>query len=196
MNKYLLFNDVKFYMNHEYHINPMNIIFEANECLKIWHDRSIKPFSFKIKRKYDIQKNKIVLGCWECISHRQDNYGYPGFHFKNKMIKMHRFMYCLFNEIKNIDEIKGKIIRHDCDNRICSNPNHLKIGTHKQNMKDMVDRNRSLQGEKNYFSKLTEIDILYIRESEMELSYLSNMYGVNKNTIRRIKKRQLWKHIE
>jgi hypothetical protein len=189
----IVFNNVKFYASHEVHQNSISI-FKNDEYFKIWHDKSKKKITFKIKREFDFNSG-VKIGCWECISHRQDTYGYPSFELNKKMILMHRFMYCVFNKI-NINDIKGKIIRHRCDNRLCSNPNHLEKGSHKDNIKDIVDRDRSCKGEKNHFSKLTEIDILYIRSSDMDLGYLSEMYRVAKNTIRRIKKRQLWKHVE
>lgn len=192
--KNILFNNIKFYCSNEVHLNPSNI-FNNDNFFKIWHYNSKKKMVFKIKKEFDLELG-IKIGCWECISHRKDAYGYSGFKLKGKMIKTHRFMYCVFNFIDNIDGIKGKIIRHKCDNRLCSNPNHLEIGNHEDNMKDMIDRNRSNKGEKNYFSKLTENDILYIRNSSIGLSYLSEMYGVTKNTIRRIKKRQIWEHVE
>lgn len=36
----------------------------------------------------------------------------------------------------------GLVVRHTCDNRLCSNPSHLLVGTLSQNMQDMVDRKR------------------------------------------------------
>jgi hypothetical protein len=187
----IIFNNIRFFATHEVHKNPM---FYNDRYFKIWYDKSKKKITFEIKYDFDINLG-LKMGCWECISNRLDNYGYPGFKLDGRMIKIHRFMYCVFNNIQDIDEINKKIIRHKCDNRLCSNPNHLEIGTHKQNMEDMRNSG-SLKGEKNPCSKLTELDILYIRNSEMGLSYLSEMYGVNRNTIRRIKKRQLWGHVE
>lgn len=35
---------------------------------------------------------------------------------------------------------EGMVIRHRCDNKICTNPEHLEIGTHADNMKDVADR--------------------------------------------------------
>ena len=37
---------------------------------------------------------------------------------------------------------KGKLVRHTCDNTLCMNPDHLEVGTQKQNMQDCVDRGR------------------------------------------------------
>jgi len=72
--------------------------------------------------------------------------GYGQFHLNNKKIKIHirahRFSYILF---------KGKIphnkcVCHSCDNPSCVNPDHLWIGTHKENAVDRVRKGRSGDG--------------------------------------------------
>lgn len=59
------------------------------------------------------------------------------------------------------------IIRHKCDNPSCINPNHLLIGTHKDNSNDKIERGRynakGLKGIKNPRCKLKEKDIFAIR---------------------------------
>ena len=92
---------------------------------------------------------------------------------------------------------KGMCIRHTCDNPPCININHLKIGTHKDNMRDMVARGRQRKGIDAGGSKLTEQQVLEIRalqgvKSGVELGL---EYGVNKNNIYYIWKRKIWKHI-
>lgn len=52
--------------------------------------------------------------------------------------KAYRVSYQLFKgEIP-----KGMSVLHECDNPSCVNPNHLKLGTQKENMQDASKRNR------------------------------------------------------
>jgi len=44
---------------------------------------------------------------------------------------------------------EGKHVLHTCDNRPCTNGRHLYTGTHAQNMRDAVDRNRMPRGDAN-----------------------------------------------
>jgi hypothetical protein len=37
---------------------------------------------------------------------------------------------------------EGLVVRHKCDNSLCCRPEHLVVGTRKQNMRDMVERDR------------------------------------------------------
>lgn len=41
---------------------------------------------------------------------------------------------------------KGLVVRHACDNPICCNPNHLDLGTQKDNMDDALIRGRLDRG--------------------------------------------------
>jgi hypothetical protein len=50
----------------------------------------------------------------------------------------HRWAYTHF--IGNIP--KGMVVMHTCDNRICCNPHHLKLGTQQDNLKDMNVKQR------------------------------------------------------
>jgi hypothetical protein len=50
------------------------------------------------------------------------------------------------------------VVRHRCDNPICVNPDHLEIGTAKDNAQDRIQRGRSNNGARNGMSKFTLAD--------------------------------------
>ena len=39
-------------------------------------------------------------------------------------------------------DISGHFVLHSCDNRLCCNPDHLRTGTHQDNMDDRNSRGR------------------------------------------------------
>lgn len=58
---------------------------------------------------------------------------------------VHRFAFEHFSGMS----AKGKVVHHTCDVRNCVNPDHLLLGTARDNSADMVARNRSARGLKN-----------------------------------------------
>ena len=103
----------------------------------------------RIAGKIRITKN----GCWEWIGNPREN-GYCRTTYKRKNWYVHRLAYTAF-----VGEIpKGMDICHKCDNRKCCNPNHLFVGTRKDNMEDCKDKGRTAKGFKLPQTKLTEED--------------------------------------
>lgn len=133
--------------------------------------------------KYVINEN----GCHICISHSTNTGGYIKIMRNKKLIYIHRMIY----EEKFGDLQKGIIVRHKCDNRNCINLDHLEHGTHQDNMNDMVQRGRSLKGEKNRNSKLKDNDILDIKnllkEGKLTQSEIASFYGIYQSSISNIK---------
>lgn len=98
------------------------------------NDSDTKRFWLKVDKKD--QNN-----CWNWTACR-DNHGYGNFRIGGRSgaaEKAHRVAAAL--SFEDFDAKSHYL--HSCDNRSCCNPLHLRKGTHKENMKDMVDRNRN-----------------------------------------------------
>jgi len=126
--------------------------------------------------KYDIDDN----GCHIIVS--GTNKQKSGYHQFNSGVYVHREVY-FFNKG---DIPKGKIILHTCDNSDCINPNHLIIGTHKDNTQDMIEKGRNYNA--GYQPKLTEKQIKEIYLSDKSSYDLAEIYSVSDTHIRRIKR--------
>ena len=90
---------------------------------------------------------------------------------------------------------------HKCDNPPCINPKHLRAGTQQENVKDRDNKKRGRWnvGEKHHKSKLTEKQVLKIRELHKNKKgghrVLAKKFGVGRKAIFNIVKRIHWKHI-
>ena len=93
----------------------------------------------------------------------------------------------------------NKCVLHRCDNRLCVNPKHLFLGTHEENMKDMVAKWRSIFGVKHPRAKLNEKKVVRIRRlyatGKFSQDHLAQRYGVTQPNIGFIVRRVVWKHV-
>ena len=139
-------------------------------------------------------------GCWVWMTHLSKE-GYGRFSFNGRREKAHRASLELLRGI----DVSGKVVCHKCDVRCCVNPDHLFVGSQAENMKDMRDKGRmkfppKLQGEDHYEKKLTNEDVLEIRDlcatnQKTNKTSLALLYGVSRGMIGHIVKRRMWKHI-
>jgi hypothetical protein len=92
----------------------------------------------------------------------------------------------------------GYLVRHKCDNGICVNIEHLELGTHKDNVNDMIQRGRAKhsnkKGENVGQSKLKVQQVLEIRENKDNLTHkqLSMKYNISQTQISRIRNNNQW----
>ena len=150
-----------------------------------------------------LKKVKEVNGCWNWKGSIVNGYGWIYFTPKKVggkahglFMSTHRASWIIFNGV--IPD--GMMVCHKCDNRLCVNPDHLFIGTAKDNANDMVRKGRANPpiGERGGFSKLKERDVVNILKM-LELGKLqkdiADKYNVSKITISDIKCCRTWKHI-
>jgi hypothetical protein len=106
-----------------------------------------------------LTKAQWINGCLVWVGDRWPR-GYGRIrHAGRKSYAAHRLMY----ELKHGPIAEGQVIRHKCDNPPCINPDHLELGSVKDNVADMFARGRAnrASGERHGGAKLT-ISVLEI----------------------------------
>ena len=76
--------------------------------------------------------------CWP-FTGGLNSKGRPYFSVGGKKYLAYRLAYEL---VHGEGSLEGKLALHQCDNEICCRPDHIIPGEHKQNMKEMRDRER------------------------------------------------------
>jgi len=134
----------------------------------------------------------ILDECWEWRGNRNSSgYGRKG--IKGASYSTHRLAWAWANG----SIPRGMFVCHHCDNPPCVNPRHLFLGTPKDNSQDSARKGRhpDVRGVKHPCHKLTEAQVLRIRDSKDIQIILACRYGVSQNVISAIKRRKIWRHI-
>jgi hypothetical protein len=123
---------------------------------------------------------KTVTGCMEWLG-TITRRGYGVLSIGNRQVGAHRHAWVLSHGVVP----KGMCVCHSCDNRRCVNPEHLFIGTNKDNHDDKVNKGRQAKGQRHGMATLTyaqvrEIRALYKRGLG---NVMALRYGVHLNTI-------------
>lgn len=115
-----------------------------------------------------------------------------------RWISAHRFSF----ELVNGPIPRGRLILHRCDTPPCIRPEHLRLGTSKDNTRDMFEKGRAAHagalGEANSHAKLTEQQVIAIRQrfhrGEL-IRRLALEYGLGVSAISSIVNGRTWKHV-
>ena len=131
-----------------------------------------------------------ATGCWNWIGPLRNGYGQVCT-ARSKHVLAHRAAYQLF-----VGEITdGLYVCHHCDNRSCMNPEHLFLGTAKDNADDMVSKGRQAAGERSCHAKLRAAQVVRIRADARRNTDIAAEYGVTPALIGHIKHGRAWRTV-
>lgn len=181
------------------------------------HIKVAKECSSKCKI---LNRHKIENECWQWIG-KINNAGYgefvEGINGKKIIHLSHRKSYEIFKgEIP-----KGLCVCHSCDNKKCCNPEHLWVGTQKENIQDAKRKGRlpdqkgrkhteetkkkfkfrkgpDKKGEKHHMAKLTENDVREIKkllETKIKRNEILKMFKITRPYLYAIKSKKAWPHL-
>lgn len=162
----------------------------------IWSKATLEEKIQRITDSFNKNVIKNEIGCW----------GWRGGTYPNGYIKMN----CNPNGIRPLghriswlihygDIPTDKMICHTCDNRSCTRPDHLFLGTQSDNIRDMHKKRRGLLGDTHTNSKLNSIQVLKIKEllkNNHTHAEIAKMFNVSRSTIIHIKNGKTWSHIK
>jgi hypothetical protein len=143
--------------------------------------------SINLEQRFWEKVNKNTSnGCWEWTAGRYAT-GYGAFSYNGKSVKAHRLS----------AEMSGMILDnfyvcHKCDNRLCVNPEHLFLGTHLDNVRDMYNKKRNHKYKER---TLSENDVRSIRNDSRLMKEIADDYNVSFNVVREIKRYRTYKDV-
>lgn len=165
------------------------------------HEKTVKDMQIDqnvINRFLAHVRVNSASDCWEWTGYVMPN-GYGSFKYLRKGIYAHRMSYLIHKG----DIPEGMFVCHACDNRACVNPDHIWVGTGKDNANDRDSKNRHWVqcGVKSWNARFTEGDVRNIRKQANEggrgiQTRLAREYGAAKSTIRDIITGHTWAHVK
>jgi len=172
-------------------VESKHLLVEETPCFQ---ERKKRRWHAKPDRSWILQDCSLNLqtGCWEwerCIGRS----GYGNVSVNGITEGAHRLAYFLWNgPIPH-----GRLVLHKCDNKKCCNPNHLFIGTHKENIRDAVAKNRMSRKYHGGKGKrlFTDREIREIRTVDISTNEWARMVGTCPTVIRFIRQIKTYKWV-
>jgi hypothetical protein len=170
---------------------------DNQRCVKPdhWVDTNNRDDRYQLTHS-NLMKNSVQSGdcrLWTS-SINSDGYGMTSF---NSKARLAHIVSLLVDQ--KLDEIPNNlVVRHKCTNKNCIAPQHLELGTHKENSQDRV-RDQTLQiGSQHSNSTIDEIKALEIYKSNdgiLTVADRAKKCNVSIHIVRSIDTGQCWNHI-
>lgn len=142
----------------------------------------------------------LLLRRRQCVSEEDcwisdyccDSKGYPQIRYQSKLYYVHRMAAFIW---LGYDWNPERCVCHTCDNPKCFNPDHLFIGTLKENTRDMLLKKRHVHGENVITSKLSEKEVTEIKNSYKSQPEIAAKYGITQQQVSKIRLGLRWRHL-
>lgn len=139
--------------------------------------------------------------CWIWHGARSSASGYATFRYYGHNINGHRAAWLL-----TYGPIEGKDVDvlHRCNNghRGCVRPDHLYLGSHRDNMQDKIAAGRSLRGHNNPRAKLTREQAIALKRAyrwigprKTNVDELARQYGISSTAAYALATGRTWKNL-
>lgn len=131
-------------------------------------------------------------GCWLWTGDAS-RFGHGRIEVNGRKTGVHRVSYAI-----HVGPIpSGVLVLHKCDVPACFNPDHLFLGSHRDNMQDKHRKGRGNMpsGEKHFRAKITSQDAVSIRQLHANgegTTALAKQFGLSPKAIRLIVQRINW----
>ncbi len=148
--------------------------------------------------------SKVLIGngCWDWTAGKTAD-GYGSFRLGASAERAPRVAWRLWHG----EDPGHRLVLHGCDRPSCVRPSHLRLGTHADNVQDMVSRGRhglkthpekAARGSRHASAKLTEDVVRQLREAHaaggVSFAELASFVGVNEGTVARAVQKKNWGH--
>ena len=151
-----------------------------------------QPAKERFWEKVNVQDSQL---CWDWLAGKTLK-GRGSFRNDTGSCLAHRFAW----EITHGGIPQGLLVCHKCDNPLCCNPDHLFLGTNRENNQDMIQKGRGFfpKGVRNGRARLSEFEVRFIRywvDRGYTHDSLLSSFQVTKQMLRNIGLRKSWAHL-
>jgi hypothetical protein len=129
-------------------------------------------------------------GCWEWSGSYASNGRYGSLQWNGEPWSAHRAAY----SVAKGPIPQGMSVCHRCDNTKCINPDHLFLGTQRENMRDAASKGRTARGEKcrSAITQATALEIKGALQSGEPQAAIARRLGVKPKLVNHIACKRSW----